>query len=196
MDLDAHLPAILHGDTRAFGRWMAGSEARIRDSLRSFAAVIDVESILQEALLRVWQCAPGFVSDGRPNGLLRLGIRIARNLAVSEVRRTKSRPVADEDLEVALARAEQVDFGDRGPDPMLREVLATCRDRLPAQPRAALDARIGSAGSDESVRSDDDLAVLLGMRLNTFLQNFTRARRLLAECLKKHGVVLGEELGA
>lgn len=194
MDLDAHLPAILNGDTRAFGRWMAGSEARIRDSLRSFASVIDVESILQESLLRVWQCAPGFVSDGRPNGLLRLGIRIARNLAVSELRRTKSRPVADEDLEVALARAERVDFS--GPDPMLREVLATCRERLPTQPRAALDARIGGAVADDGVRSDDDLAKLVGMRLNTFLQNFTRARRMLAECLRKHGVALGEELGA
>lgn len=195
MDLDAHLPAILTGDTRAFGRWMAGAEGRIRDSLRSFATVIDVESILQESLLRVWQVAPRFLSDGRPNGLLRLGIRIARNLAVSEVRRTKSRPVADDDLEMALARAEQVDFTDHGPDPMLRGVLAQCRDRLPAQPRAALDARIGSVGWD-GVRSDDDLAMTLGMRVNTFLQNFTRARRMLADCLKKHGVVVGEELGA
>lgn len=195
MDLDAHLPAILTGDTRAFGRWMAGAEGRIRDSLRSFATVIDVESVLQESLLRVWQVAPRFLSDGRQNGLLRLGIRIARNLAVSEVRRTKSRPVADDDLEVALAKWEQIDVTDEGPDPLLREVLAQCRDRLPAQPRAALDARIGSVGWD-GVRSDDDLATSLGMRVNTFLQNFTRARRMLAECLKKRGVVVGEELGA
>jgi RNA polymerase sigma factor (sigma-70 family) len=186
MDLDAHLPAILTGDTRAFGRWMAGAEGTIRDSLRSFASVLDVESVLQEALLRVWQVAPRFVADGRPNGLLRLGIRIARNLAVSELRRTKSRPVPEEDLERALAQAEQVEAADRTPDPLLREVLARCHDRLPEKPRQVIDIRLSSEGS---VR-DDELASLVGMRVNTFLQNFTRARRMLADCLKKHGILV------
>ena len=190
MDLDAHLPAILERDTRAFGRWMAGAEGTMRDSLCSFASVLDVESVLQEALLRVWQVSPRFMPDGRPNGLLRLGIRIARNLAVSEVRRTKSRPVSEEDLELALARAEQTDGGDGAPDPLLRDVLAKCHERLPDKPRQVIDVRLSSEGG----RSDDELASLVGMRVNTFLQNFTRARRLLAECLKKHGVVIEEGL--
>ena len=67
---------------------------------------------------------------------------------------------------------------------MLREVLAKCHERLPEKPRQALAVRLASEGG----RSDDELASLVGMRLNTFLQNFTRARRMLAECLKKHGV--------
>jgi RNA polymerase sigma factor (sigma-70 family) len=186
MDLDAHLPAILERDTRAFGRWMAGAEGTMRDSLRSFASVLDVESVLQEALLRVWQVAPRFITDGRPNGLLRLGLRIARNLAVSELRRTKSRPVSEEDLELALVRAEQVDGGDGTPDPLLREVLAKCHERLPEKPRQVITVRLSSEGG----RSDDELASLIGMRVNTFLQNFTRARRMLADCLKKHGVLI------
>ena len=190
MDLDAHLPAILTGDTRAFGRWMAGAEGTMRDSLRSFASVLDVESVLQEALLRVWQVAPRFVADGRPNGLLRLGIRIARNLAVSELRRTKSRPVPEEDLERALAQAEAVDAGESGRDPLLREVLAKCHDRLPEKPRQVIGIRLSSEGG----RSDDELASLVGMRVNTFLQNFTRARRMLADCLKKHGILVEEGL--
>ena len=33
------------------------------------------------------------------------------------------------------------------------------------------------------------------MRLNTFLQNFSRARKLLAECLAKRKVDLDAELG-
>ena len=33
----------------------------------------------------------------------------------------------------------------------------------------------------------------LGMRLNTFLQNFTRARKLLADCLERQGVALATE---
>jgi len=190
MDLDAHLPAILTGDTRAFGQWMAGAEGTIRDSLRSFASVLDVESVLQEALLRVWQVAPRFVADGRPNGLLRLGIRVARNLAVSELRRTKSRPASEEDLERAVAMAEEVDLSQSGPDPMLREVLKRCHRELPEKPRQAMTIRLAFEGG----RTDDELATSVGMRLNTFLQNFTRARRMLAECLKRHGASVEEGL--
>jgi len=190
MDLDVFLPAILDGDTHAFGRWMAAAEGTMRDSLRSFVTVVDVESVLQESLLRVWQVRGRFERDGRPNGLLRLGIRIARNLAVSEVRRLKSRPAPEEDLERALALAESVDSLE--PDPMLRTVLAKCHERLPEKPRQALDARISGEGG----RADEDLAEALGMRLNTFLQNFGRARKLLAECLKKNGIAIEEGLGA
>ena len=180
IELDVHLAAITAGDTRAFARWLAGAEGPVRESLRSFATVVDVESVLQEALLRVWQVAPKFVPDGRPNGLLRLGVRIARNLAVSEVRRTRATPVEPGDLEVALERAPDE------PDPMLRKAIVDCRDKLPAKPRQAFDSRVASAGGQD----DLELAESLGMKLNTFLQNFTRARNLLVDCLKKKGIAL------
>jgi RNA polymerase sigma-70 factor (ECF subfamily) len=182
-DLDVHLAAITTGDARAFARWLAGAEASVRDSLRSFATAVDVEAVLQEALLRVWQVAPRFVPDGRPNGLLRLGIRIARNLAVSEVRRTRATPVEADDLEAALARAERP---PDEPDPMLRRAIVECRDKLPPKPRQAFDSRLASAGGQDDV----ELAESLGMKLNTFLQNFTRARQLLVDCLKKAGIAL------
>lgn len=189
MDLDVHLSAIVRGDKPAFACWLAGAEPPVRDSLRSFARVIDVEAVLQEALLRVWQVAPRFEPDGRPNGLLRLGVRIARNLAVSELRRTRTAPADHADLEAALAEgAEPAAL----PDPILRQAIEACRDKLPAKPRQALDARLASAGGHD----DGDLAASLGMKVNTFLQNFTRARQLLAECLKRQGIVLSEELGA
>lgn len=190
MDLDAQLPSIMAGDAAAFGRWLAGAERPVRESLRSFASVIDTEAVLQEALLRVWQVAPRFVPDGRPNGLLRLGVRIARNLAISEVRRRRAVPAEPDDVEAALARAEERTAAP--PDPMLRETIRTCREQLPERPRQALDARLASAGGAE----DTDLAEELGMRLNTFLQNFTRARQMLAECLRRRGVILDVELGA
>jgi RNA polymerase sigma-70 factor (ECF subfamily) len=38
------------------------------------------------------------------------------------------------------------------------------------------------------------LAERLGMRLNTFLQNVTRARKLLVECLERRHVDLTLEL--
>jgi RNA polymerase sigma-70 factor (ECF subfamily) len=186
MDLDVYLTAIVSGDKLSFARWLGGAERPVRDSLRSFAKVIDVEAVLQEALLRVWQVAPRFESDGRPNGLLRLGVRIARNLAISEVRRLHSTPVEPGDLEDTLA-----DASPNPSDPILRQAIAACRDKLPAKPRQALDARLASAGGQD----DTELAASLDMKLNTFLQNFTRARQLLAECLKRSGVVLDEELG-
>jgi RNA polymerase sigma-70 factor (ECF subfamily) len=187
MDLDVHVQAIVGGDPRAFGAWLAGAEPGVRDSLRSFAAAIDVESVLQETLLRVWQIAPRFAPDGRGNGLLRLAITIGRNLAVSEVRRTRAHLHGGEVPE---------DFPDPEPpvgarDPILRRAIGECRDKLPPRPRQAFDARLASAGG----QADDALAATCGMRLNTFLQNFTRARQLLAECLGRRGVTVALEVG-
>ena len=68
-DLDHLLPGIVAGDADAFGRWVAGAELQVRDSLRPFAASVDAEAVLQESLLRVWQTAPDFKPDGRPNAL-------------------------------------------------------------------------------------------------------------------------------
>lgn len=189
MNLDVHLFAIVAGDSAAFARWLAGAEPSVRDSLRSFAKVVDVEAVLQEALLRVWQVAPRFLPDGRPNGLLRLGVRIARNLAISELRRMRAIPVEVSDLESALAATDEAEPAP--PDPHLRAAIAECREKLPEKPRQALDARLASGGGQD----DDRLAESLGMRLNTFLQNFTRARKLLAECLGSRGVHVDQELG-
>jgi DNA-directed RNA polymerase specialized sigma24 family protein len=182
-DLDRYLPDIVAGDTTAFGRWFAGAEPRLRASLSSVAADVDAEAVLQECLLRIWQVAPRFVPDGREDGLVRLAIRIARNLAISELRRRRIVP--------SLA-AETVpdDSGmPSAPDPLLRRVIALCRDKLPSKPAAALAARLEGAW-----QPDLELAATLGMKLNTFLQNVGRARKLLAQCLAAHGVDVEVEL--
>jgi DNA-directed RNA polymerase specialized sigma24 family protein len=181
-DLDQHLAAIQAGDADAFERWVAAAEATVRMSLRSFAAQVDTEAVLQETLLRIWQTAPAFVVDGRPNGLLRLALRIARNLAISETRRPRaaSLPAGDVDEVTALGP----------PDPLLRRIIDACRAELPEKPALALAARLAGGGSEP----DEALAERLSMRLNTFLQNFTRARRLLADCLRRRGIDLDREL--
>lgn len=189
-DLDVHLAAIRSGDPDAFGRWMAGAEATLRDSLRSFAAVVDVEAVLQEALLRTWQIAPRVQPDGRPNSLLRVGIRIGRNLAVSERRKTRTVPSDDDALDDAMTAGQATDPAPAPPDPALRQAIAECAGALPPQPARALHARLESAGAQD----DDALAAALGMRKNTFLQNFTRARKLVAECLERRGIDLELEL--
>ena len=101
MDLDTHLSAIALGDAGAFGRWLAGAEPRLRDSLRPFAARVDTEALLQETLLRAWQVAPRHAPDGRPNSLLRLSMRIARNLCIDNARRMVHRKARSLDQHVA-----------------------------------------------------------------------------------------------
>jgi RNA polymerase sigma-70 factor (ECF subfamily) len=185
-DLDALLPLVQAGDASAFGRWMAGAEPPLRRALRSFAATVDVEAMLQETFLRVWQCAPGFVPEGR-DALLRFAHRVSRHLCLSELRRHHGEASLDAPgaLEAADLQAEAP------PDPLLRAAIAECRERLPGKPAAALAQRLGSSGDEP----DAQLAARLGMTLNTFLQNFTRARKLLAECLEKRGVRLGADGG-
>jgi RNA polymerase sigma-70 factor (ECF subfamily) len=171
-DLDEYLTAIGAGDPEAFARWVAGAEMPLRESLRSFAAVCDTEAALQETLLRVWQLAPTVVPDGRGNSLLRFAHRIARNLCLDEARRKRSEPAPDEEIVPEL------------PDPILRRAIEECRKKLPGKPAQALTARIAAEGAEP----DAALARRLGMSLNAFLQNFTRARKLLSDCLRKKQV--------
>ena len=188
MDLDLHLPGIAAADADAFAAWMTGAEEPLRRGLRGFARQVDVEAVLQETLLRVWQVAPRFTPDGRPNGLLRMAHRIARNLAISEARRARVTPVAPAVLEAGVDAAARV--APQPPDPMLRQVIALCREKLRGRPAEALTARLESGGGVP----DFTLAKRLGMTKNTFLQNVTRARRALGACLRKHGVDLAAEL--
>ena len=71
-------------------------------------------------------------------------------------------------------------------DPWLRQLVIKCREKLSPKPALALDARIGSAGAEP----DTVLAARLHLRLNTFLQNVARARRQLADCLRRKGVAV------
>jgi RNA polymerase sigma-70 factor (ECF subfamily) len=189
-DLDLHLPAIAAGDQVAFRAWLAGAERPVRDALRPFAAAVDVEAVLQEALLRAWQLAPRLRPDGRPNALLRFTFRAARNLALTEVRRRGRVAVPDDEAAFQRRLDRLCDDGPPPPDPLLRRLIRRCHALLPPMPRRALDARLAAGGAEP----DPVIAARLGLRPNTFLQNFTRARRSLAECLERHGVVLEEEL--
>jgi RNA polymerase sigma-70 factor (ECF subfamily) len=179
-DLDIHLPSIANRDMRAFARWMAGAEERVRLSLYSFARTVDVESVVQDTMLRVWQVAPRFEPDGKPNGLLRLAIRIAGNLAISEVRRMRARPVEQEEI----AQFAEANAANTTVDPLLRKTIRECAESLPAKPRQVFMAGMGARGG----RRDRELAQGLGMKKNTFLKNFGRARQFLIECLEEHGV--------
>ncbi len=179
---DSLLLAIQSGDANAFGRWMAEAEPRIRASLRSFASQVDTEAVLQETLLRIWQVAPRVEVDTRGDALLRMGVRIGRNLAIDHVRARQAQPEADVDV----STLEQQACDSAEPDPLLRQMIADCIGELPGKPAQAFHARLYGAGAEP----DETLAVRLGMKLNTFLKNFGRARAFLIECLGGRGVEL------
>ena len=181
-DLDVHLPRIVEGDAHAYGVFLASAEPVVRMSLRSFATKVDVEAVLQESFLRLWQVAPKVVVDDKGNCLLRLGMRIARNLALDEMKRRREEALPDS---VSGDGAEH-GYEPAPLDPFLNERIRTCFEKLPGQPKAALAARIENAPGEH----DGALAQRLGMRLNTFFQNVARARKLMLECLSRVGVVL------
>jgi len=180
-DLDLHLRSIVAGDLEAFALWVAGAEPRLRAGLRGFAVTVDTEAVLQETLLRVWQVAARCEPDGRPDGLLRLAHRIARNLAISEARRRRPDFLPPHDVP---------DPGGEDPAPheagLLERWIAECRRKLSRQPARAFTARLDAGGA----LPDRTLAERLGMKLDTFLRNVRRARSAMAECLRRKGVDL------
>lgn len=183
LDVDNYALAIAQKDRNAFAAWMSHCESPLRLSLATFARVVDTESVLQETLIRVWNVAPHFEPDGKPNGLFRLAVRIGRNLAISELRKRKHDAAPYEEGREAGGEWSP-------PDPMLKKKIRECYGALPDAPRNVLLARLQSAGGD----ADEVLADRLRMKLNTFLQNFTRARKFIAECLKKAGIDVHAEL--
>jgi len=136
---------------------------------------------MQECLLRVWQVAPRFKPDGKPDGLIRLGVRIARNLALAEVRKRRPGLITEEMLEsINNGTTPMVE-----PDPELRSTIQDCREELPLKTRIVFDLRLAMGGLP-----DRALAEAAKMTLNTFLQNVHRARVALVECLQRHGITL------
>ena len=180
VDHDHWLDGIARGDADAFASWLAAVERPLRVSLRSFAAHVDCESIVQETLLRCWRLAGSHRRDGKPNGLLRLALRIARNLAIDETRRR--RPLEP------LAHDAPLEANAPGADPLLREAIRGCLEALAGKPREALHARLAAGGGS----TDATLALGLGVQVNTFLQNVVRARKQVVECLRKRGVSIAE----
>ncbi|RMH31189.1 MAG: sigma-70 family RNA polymerase sigma factor [Planctomycetota bacterium] len=160
---------------------IAAAEPRIRLSLFRFCRFVDTEVVVQETLLRMWQLAPRFTPDGKPDAMLRYAIRTAHNRAVSEARRSRTQNPTDLPDPTELGMIDTPHS-----EPELREAVGGCLKELPRRPRSAIRARLREA----HVR-DEVLAEGLGMTVNTFFQNIRQARLALLECLHRHGFALG-----
>ena len=159
------------GDVGAFADWMALVEHPVRGSLRRFARAIDVESALQETFLRMWIASQDhertFTGE---DASLRFTLRVARNVALEEVRRARlDRLVAIDDLDPS----SELSIDPTPPsDPGLLRAIKDCVSRLRGKPRDALLTRLARGHE----LGDRDVAASLGMAVNTFLQNVVRAR--------------------
>jgi len=175
------------GNADAFADWMRAVEIPLRRSLSRLAHLVDVEVVVQETFLRMWliACDRGRRLEG-DNASLRFAFGVARNVAREEIRRYHPGRFVDmESLDnLPEGRIEIVP-----PDPVLARMIRECLGSLPAKPASALEARM-----NDGSRPDRDLAGSLGMKLNTFLQNIVRARRLLRDCLNRRGARLEEIL--
>jgi len=173
------------GDRDEFALWMAMVEIPLRRNLSRSAREVDVEVVVQETFLRMWLIAQDRqrILEG-DRASLKYAFRVARNVALEEMRRNRRDRFVDLDLLEALPEGR---VEPDPPDPALRRAIRECMDRLPAKPRSAISARVR-----DGMLPDRDLASGLRMKVNTFLQNIVRARRLLRDCLRRRGVPLEE----
>jgi len=172
----AELQAIAHGNDDAahdaFKRWFGRSEIRLKQSLRSFASVVDVEAVVQDTALLVWERA-ATISPQRPSGFLfRWAVTVAKNKARTNARRSgRQAPLDDDSLPADSSRLG---------DPLLRAQLLKCRERLSPHQLRAFMARCEDGGKGD----DRSLATSIGMSFEAFRQNLARARKAFAECLR------------
>ena len=175
------------GDQDAFAKWMGMVELTLRRRLARFARAVDVEVVVQETFMRMWLVALDRtrILEGE-NASLRFASAIAQNVAREEVRRTRREQFVDpQDLD----RLQKNWVDPETTDPALGKAITACVESLPAKPKKALKARIR-----DGHLPDRDLAEAVRMKLNTFLQNIVRARKLIGDCLEQKGIRLGELL--
>jgi RNA polymerase sigma-70 factor (ECF subfamily) len=173
----AELQAIAAHDEDAFTRWFARHDIALKRSLRSFAAIVDVEAIVQETAIRVWSHASSITADGRPGFLVRWAATVARNMARTEARRSGR-------LQFVESPPETPAPVDHPPDPAFTARAQRCFKQLSPKLRLAME-RVRDHGGSQSLR---DVAAAIGMTHDSIRQNLTRARRALEECLESHGI--------
>jgi DNA-directed RNA polymerase specialized sigma24 family protein len=184
--VDLFFTAARADNLKAFIDWMGSVELPIRRSLERHARAVDVESSVQETFLRMWVLAQDNERElTGENASLRFAIGMARNLARAEARRTGREHL------LPTGELPEIPIAPRpSSDPALRRAIRSCLEKLPKKPKAAIEARIDYGAAIP----DGNIAKLLKMTRNTFLQNVVRARKLVAACLESGGIRLSEVL--
>jgi DNA-directed RNA polymerase specialized sigma24 family protein len=172
------------GNQRAIGDWMGRVERPIRRSLSSYSQAVDTEGVVQEALNRMWLYSQerGHELTGKAASL-RFAIVMARNLA-----RNLARKHGREVLLPPEDMPEPVVEPESPPDPFIQRAIRECFRKLARKPLAAMQARLRFGAG----QPDRAIAEMVGMTVNTLLQNVVRARKQLARCLEGRGIKVEE----
>lgn len=183
-EIDELWLAVCRGSWRACGDWMGRVERPIRRSLFPFAQAVDAEGVVQETLMRMWIYAqergPELTGE---NASLRFAIGMARNIARNEARKHgREKLLPPGDLPDWIVEPEP------GADPFIARAIRECFQKLARQPLLALRARLEHGAG----LPDRAIAAMLGMTVNTLLQNVVRARKQLGECLVGKGIDVEE----
>jgi RNA polymerase sigma factor (sigma-70 family) len=182
------LRAIAARDATAFTRWFARCEIPLKQSLRRFAEIVDVESVAQDAAFKVWEHADRITPDRRPGFLLRWTKTVALNDARNKVRRSGQRIEHRESLPADDEFVPPVRPAIR--DTFFLERVRRCLERLNAHQQRAFMARLADGGA----RPDRELAASIGVGFDAFRQNLARGRKALVECLGSFGIAMTEYL--
>jgi RNA polymerase sigma factor (sigma-70 family) len=186
---------IVARHTDDFTRWFAGCEIVLKHTLRSFADTVDVEAVVQETALKVWQHAAAITPDGRPAFLFRWARTVALNAARTGARRA-THPAAGRRADDGrsnrrsdkLEEMKDKDDHNQRVDPFLQARIKRCVEQLPPEQRRVLQARI----DDEGRRADRELAAALGITFDRIRQNLSRARKALVTCLRSFSIEIRE----
>jgi DNA-directed RNA polymerase specialized sigma24 family protein len=181
----AELQAIAQGNQEAqdaFNRWFGRCEIRLKRSLRDFASVVDVEAVVQDTALLVWERAATISPERPPGFLFRWAVTVAKNKARNNAKRAGRQLPLD-------GESQPADSSPLG-DPLLRSQILKCRERLSPHQQRVVTARCEDGGT----REDRGLAASIDMSFEAFRQNLARARKALVKCLRSFNIDVMEHL--
>ncbi len=168
---DAHLVAISANDPRAFGELVRRHQAFVYGAaLRVVRNPTRAEDIAQEAFLRAFRALDQFRGEADVRGWL---YRIARNVALNSVTRSREVPRAEIDTPPT----------DRNPESeyLRRHSIDLVREAITELPRAMREPLILREYEDLSY---EDIADRLDIPLNTVRTRIFRAKRALERALE------------
>lgn len=144
------------------------------------------EEVTQEVFVRLWRAAAGF--DPAKGKVLTWLLRITHNLALNEIRRQQSRPMAATSFDWEMDGAQVAD-NDVGVDPAASAALREQADlvrgalaQLPEPQRKAIELAFYGGLSQAEV------AVALGEPLGTVKSRIRAGMQRLGEVLRAQGV--------
>ncbi len=179
-------PVLSRGDTMADSMRFGQQEWQLayRAALKVLKSPDQAEDAAQEALIQAYRARNSFRGHGHPHTWL---YRIARNTALSQLRRPFTRRYAPVDVHQLIDDRAQNDDRSQSPERdamagQLATCVTGCLDGLNAKDRIAFTERFILGTSER------ELGEILGVTTNAAKQRAFRARRQVRGCVAAAGL--------